>query len=237
MIGAFGSLPGQRLHIVRIAWKRGRGELPQHVQVRLKLEPAQVANCDFTAANQHWLKSIHLICHQVPASAHNPVERQLFGPTHQIKVVKLRASEECLDATILPCERLGSQTVLKSKYFTADRINTHASAGCFAELAPIDRPLAILDLEQISRNGDEDDVLKAVAQSVLVASPAKEDGWRKPEYAFSRFIADCAIADGFHAIRYGSTREAEGGNVVFLSPPADISGLVRLASVRTLIRK
>ncbi|HAL23287.1 MAG TPA: hypothetical protein DCP40_11255 [Stenotrophomonas sp.] len=116
-------------------------------------------------------------------------------------------------------------------------IGQMGQAYTIAELSPTDRPLAMLDLEEISRNGEEDDVLKAVAQSVLVASPAKEDGWRKPEYAFSRFIADCAKSDGFDAIRYGSTREAEGSNIVFLSPPADISGLLRLNSTMTLIRK
>lgn len=116
-------------------------------------------------------------------------------------------------------------------------IGQTGQAYTIAGLIPTDRPLAILDLEQISKDGAEDDLLKAVAQSILIASPAREDGWRKPEYAFSRFIADCAKADDFHAIRYGSTKESEGCNIVFLSPPADISDLVRLTSSETLICK
>lgn len=104
-----------------------------------------------------------------------------------------------------------------------------------AQLNPIGHLLAILDLEEISEDGEEDDVPKAVAQSILVASPARNEGWRKPEYAFSRFIADCAIADGFDAIRYGSTREAEGCNIVYLSPPPDVSEIVGFVSSKRFI--
>lgn len=51
---------------------------------------------------------------------------------------------------------------------------------------------------------------------------------RNLEYAFTRFVADCARHAGFGAIRYGSVQDGEGVNVVVLEPPSDFSSIARL---------
>jgi hypothetical protein len=57
----------------------------------------------------------------------------------------------------------------------------------------------------------------------LCAAPRQGEGWNKPEYVFSRFVADCALHAGFHAIRYGSTKDPHGENLVLLQPGAFMS--------------
>ncbi|MQW72042.1 RES domain-containing protein [Sinorhizobium medicae] len=57
-----------------------------------------------------------------------------------------------------------------------------------------------------------------MANSVLVAAPRIDRGWLRPEYVFSRFVADCAKSAGFEAIRYASTKSGDGENYVLLSP-------------------
>jgi RES domain-containing protein len=81
------------------------------------------------------------------------------------------------------------------------------------------RPLRVLDLNT-AEEGDDDDsrVLAAVTFSSLLSAPANDEGWAKPEYVFSRFVADCATAAGFDALLYPSTRVESGHNLVVLRP-------------------
>lgn len=72
-------------------------------------------------------------------------------------------------------------------------------------------PQKVLDLA-----GDvlPSEILQAVTVSALLSAPTEKEGWEKPEYTFSRFVADCAISCGFTAIRYPSVEEPEGFNLV-----------------------
>jgi hypothetical protein len=82
--------------------------------------------------------------------------------------------------------------------------------------------------------GSEDlasDVLKAVALSSLVSAPANGMGWDKPEYTFSRFVADCAVKAGFRAIRYPSVARPTEFNLVVLSSDQQWSALVHIGSI------
>jgi hypothetical protein len=54
--------------------------------------------------------------------------------------------------------------------------------------------------------------------SSLLSSQNEGDGLFNPQYAFSRFIADCAIKSGFNVIRYPSVRIGSGDNYAFLVP-------------------
>jgi RES domain-containing protein len=75
------------------------------------------------------------------------------------------------------------------------------------------KPLRVLDLSSEDLKGD---VLPALVYSALLSSPDKGSGWDQPQYVFSRFVADCAVAAGFDAILYPSIRALRGDNLVVL---------------------
>ncbi len=80
-------------------------------------------------------------------------------------------------------------------------------------------PATILDLcisDEID-SGDQD-TMQTLARSTLCAAPRVSEGWDRPEYVFSRFVADCARYAGFTVIRYGSVQDPSGTNFVILDP-------------------
>lgn len=105
--------------------------------------------------------------------------------------------------------------------YLADKIET-----CFYELrkpqeglavaeVSINKSLKILDL--IESRLIEESILNPIVWSSLLSSPAEGQGWYKPYYIFTRFIADCAIDAGFDAIKYPSVRLGKGYNLVLLN--------------------
>lgn len=79
----------------------------------------------------------------------------------------------------------------------------------------VHEPLKILDLmdEDLEENG----IIQSIQWSSLLSSPAEGEGWHKPHYVFTRFVADVARSAGFDAIRYPSVRFNEGYNYVLLN--------------------
>ncbi|WP_127088288.1 RES family NAD+ phosphorylase [Aquabacter cavernae] len=100
--------------------------------------------------------------------------------------------------------------------------------ACFVGTLRILAPLKIFDLISPDGGSVDSDLFDALANSALLAAPRTGDGWVKRQYVFSRFVADCARAAGFHAIRYGSTKMQTGVNYVILDTPDDLASLVRL---------
>ncbi|SDL72857.1 RES family NAD+ phosphorylase [Paenibacillus jilunlii] len=78
----------------------------------------------------------------------------------------------------------------------------------------IKKPIKVLDLTMQSH---ESNIINLIRWSSLMSSPNEGEGWHKPHYVFTRFIADCAIAAGFHAIKYPSVRFDEGMNLALIS--------------------
>lgn len=99
----------------------------------------------------------------------------------------------------------------------------------------LDFPCRVLDL-MISDDvgGDDDEVVQCLARSALCTAPRKSDGWDRPEYVFTRFVADCARHAGFGAIRYGSVQDSEGVNVVVLELPTEFSSVGRIIKADTI---
>ncbi len=85
-------------------------------------------------------------------------------------------------------------------------------------------------------DGEDDEVIQCLARSALCAAPRTSDGWDRPEYVFSRFVADCARHGGYGAIRYGSVQDSRGSNMVVLDPPVDFSTVASLMDVTTSSR-
>ncbi|RCW85056.1 RES family NAD+ phosphorylase [Paracoccus lutimaris] len=88
--------------------------------------------------------------------------------------------------------------------------------------------LKILELIDFDENAPGYELLEALASSALLLEPRTGEGWMKPQYVFSRFVADCAISAGFNAIRFGSTKRVIGNNIVILDPPLDFSTFATL---------
>lgn len=96
-------------------------------------------------------------------------------------------------------------------------------------------PCKVLDL-MISDDvtDDDDEIIQCLARSALAAAPRKSNGWDRPEYVFTRFVADCARHAGFGAIKFGSVQCGEGVNVVILEAPADFASVACLIQVTTV---
>lgn len=83
--------------------------------------------------------------------------------------------------------------------------------GCLVADVRLKKPQKILDLASEELPSD---LLQAATSSALLSAPAEKDGWEKPEYTFSRFVADCAVSVGFTGLKYPSVADAEGFNLV-----------------------
>lgn len=94
---------------------------------------------------------------------------------------------------------------------------------CYVGKLRLLQPLRILDLVNVDDAHPGQELLEALAHSALLSAPSTGKGWVKKQYIFSRFVADCAIAANFDAIRYGSTKSREGSNYVLLKVPDDLS--------------
>jgi hypothetical protein len=91
-------------------------------------------------------------------------------------------------------------------------------ANCYIGEIKINEQVKILDLSATYENHKKhSDMLDTMVYSALVSAKHQDEGQYKPQYIFSRFVADCAKYVGFDAIKYPSTRTEHGCfNIVFL---------------------
>jgi RES domain-containing protein len=97
----------------------------------------------------------------------------------------------------------------------------------------ISSPLKVLDLTKIEEGKIEHDILAAVLYSSLLSTPRDTEQFDCPQYVFSRFVADCARAAGFGAIRYPSTRATQGHNLVLLPP---VEAIDKIGNIRQVVQ-
>lgn len=92
-------------------------------------------------------------------------------------------------------------------------------APCHIAEIVITENIKVLDLTNTYEAHKEyTDLLSTLVYSALMSSRQDTTGWHKPKYVFSRFVADCAKATGFDAIKYPSTRVSdESFNLVVLN--------------------
>lgn len=82
---------------------------------------------------------------------------------------------------------------------------------CMAEINFL-KPLKILDLTDIWGCECNNELYKTLISSSLIYNSPKSRGWDRPEYIFTRFIADCALCAGFEGIKYKSRYNSKGGD-------------------------
>jgi hypothetical protein len=89
-------------------------------------------------------------------------------------------------------------------YLGSDDVTCYREVGepcsgvCISTVA-ITRDMKVLNLCDVGRRmtHEEQDLLESVAASSLMAAPVRDEGWHRPEYVFTRFVADCARLAGF----------------------------------------
>ncbi len=97
----------------------------------------------------------------------------------------------------------------------------------------VEKPLKILDLLLLEKEGEDESIINMILWSSLMQSPEKGEGWYNPHYTFTRFIADCAKSAGFDAIKYPSVRNTDGYNLVILNGAA-INEDIQIYNIRIL---
>lgn len=95
------------------------------------------------------------------------------------------------------------------------------------ELLPAIR---ILDLtDPFNAHEAHADLLNTLVYSALVSAKQSNEGLHKPHYIVSRFVADCARAAGFDAIKYPSTRRtAKNFNLVLVNASLPLASNARV---------
>lgn len=93
--------------------------------------------------------------------------------------------------------------------------------------------IKILDLTATYENHEKhSDILDTLVYSALISAKHNDCGQYKPQYVFSRFIADCAKYVGFDAIKYPSTRtNQERFNLVILTDGFSLKNGTEFVSV------
>jgi hypothetical protein len=90
---------------------------------------------------------------------------------------------------------------------------------CYIAEFKLKKEIKILDLSVPDEShSDFESELSALVFSSLMSRELDTEGYHKPCYVFSRFIADCAKLAGFDAIKYPSTKVVKDNfNLVILS--------------------
>ena len=97
----------------------------------------------------------------------------------------------------------------------------------------IGRQLKILDLvDPYKAHTEDENFLNTLMYSALLSAPQEGGGQNKPEYIFSRFLADCARSAGFDGIKYFSTRPAMNSfNIVLFADDLRIGNECRVIKI------
>ncbi|MDC0764138.1 RES family NAD+ phosphorylase [Brevibacillus sp. AG] len=84
-------------------------------------------------------------------------------------------------------------------------------------IAQIEIPNELKVLDLMDERFEENSIIQAIQWSSLLSAPAIGDGWHRPQYVFTRFVADVAKSAGFDAIRYPSVQFNKGYNIAVLN--------------------
>ena len=90
------------------------------------------------------------------------------------------------------------------------------------------RPVKILDLLDDRLNSN---TITALIYSSLLSTGTNDDGWNRPEYVFTRFVADCAYAAGLDGIRYPTTRASTGSNLVLFGKTHSWDSVINIGTI------
>lgn len=108
----------------------------------------------------------------------------------------------------------GHLYVSTSEEICIKEIETYKNkSACIASIKLL-KSLKILDLTDIQGFRIDDELYSVILSSSLIYNSPSDNSWDKPEYVFTRFIADSALFAGFDGIKYNSRYSFEGFNYV-----------------------
>lgn len=118
-------------------------------------------------------------------------------------------------------------------YLASDKETCHSeirNAVCTIVELELSTKIRILDLtDPYSKHNLHHDLLNSLVYSALTSAPHNDEGWHKPYYVVSRFVADCAKSAGFDAIKYPSTRRHNDNyNLVIVNQSLRLEGNSRV---------
>lgn len=124
-------------------------------------------------------------------------------------------------------------------YLASDKETCKAElrdAACLVLEFELLRPIMVLDLiDPFESHEAHADLLNSLVYSALVSAKQSDTGWHKPHYTVSRFVADCARASGFDAIKYPSTRRSgRNFNLVLVNSTIRLAADARIISYHQL---
>jgi RES domain-containing protein len=119
-------------------------------------------------------------------------------------------------------------------YLASDSRVAHAeigqpATGCLVSSLTLKSQLKLLNLAATDLSSD---LLQAISVSSLLSAPAISEGWDKPEYSFSRFVADCCVNLGFSAIQYPSVARDGGYNLVVFPQDGGWENVVAVGEIK-----
>ncbi|MGR4866616.1 RES family NAD+ phosphorylase [Caulobacter sp. LARHSG274] len=182
---------------------------------------------------------------QAQAAVAAPIDRPLYRARFAEDVARLGQDPDALETFgPAPARYVGEGRFNHAgapMVYLADAAETAAAemgapgALCHVARLRLIPPLKVLDLNAIEEDAPGFDILGAVTASALLAAPRTGEGWVKRQYAFSRFVADCALSAGFDAICYGSIKSRDAANYVILAPPDAVDQLAAFEDRQDLV--
>lgn len=149
------------------------------------------------------------------------IERNLFRARVASQLQEIKAEEFDVTPKKFASEGRYNHAGLPAFYLGSDLQTCYEEmrqSQCYIAEIKVNKPVKVLDLSATFENHKKhSDMLDTLVYSALVSAKHQDEGQYKPQYIFSRFVADCAKYAGFDAIKYPSTRTAHGCfNIVFL---------------------
>ncbi len=152
------------------------------------------------------------------------------------QIEKVRESEFDITPRSFASEGRYNHNGLPAFYLGSDLDTCYQELRChksyIAELK-LDKEVKILDLTATyDSHPKHSDMLNTLVYSALISAKQDDSGAFKPQYIFSRFIADCAKFVGFDAIKYPSTRTHETSfNIVLLGSEFSLGNNIKISKV------
>lgn len=177
----------------------------------------------FLILNDEFAKDTYNLIHEVSNITKKiKIDDYLYRARISTQVAKLDYSEFKAPPKEVISEGRYNHAGEQLLYLGSDIITCYNEVGenlCYVIECNINQEIKILDLSKPDESHSEyEAALNALSYSALMSRKSTTEGWNKPAYVFSRFIADCAKSAGFDAIKYPSTKlTSDNFNIVIVN--------------------
>ncbi|HDY8230023.1 TPA: RES family NAD+ phosphorylase [Vibrio vulnificus] len=165
----------------------------------------------FLLLNNEFARNVHDLLHDLSESTNNVVvDHSLFRARISTQVDQLDYSQFSVAPKQFIQEGRYNHAGEQALYLASDHDTCFNEVGnklCYIAECKLEQPIKILDLSEPDvSHAEKSEELAALTYSALMSKKLSTQGYDKPVYIFTRFIADCAKSAGFDAIKYPSTK-------------------------------